>query len=329
MRMYEQVNKELGTNYKRNKDIDWYIISCDYILSEEFIQKYQQYIYWRVISHTQKLSEDFIERYEDKLCWWLMSMHQKFSESFMDRHSDKIEWAFASKYQCLTEFLIDKHVNDVDWNHISIYQNLSEEFIERHEKHVYWHYIYRYQKLSESFIDNHSSLVNWNMVSMYQKLSENFIKKHSNDVSWNMVSRYQKLSDDVLKKYVSYNRFRFLENNWLYKSTEEKKEAVIDTGKYECYDDYFIAYKSVRKDRYSLFNFQYKYEKGGVYESWCDCTNEENSFGLNVGTERFANEYAFSCKNYVVLRCKVRYEDVGRIVHNGDKIRCFKIEILD
>jgi hypothetical protein len=26
---------------------------------------------------------------------------------------------------------------------------------------------------------------------------------------------------------------------------------------YECYDDYFIAYKAIRSDNYSLYNFQY------------------------------------------------------------------------
>ena len=77
-------------------------------------------------------------------------------------------------------------------------------------------------------------------------------------------------------------------------------------------------------------NFQYKYEKGGVYESWCDCSGDEDSFGLNVGTESFANEYGLILPmNYIIVRCKIKYEDIGRIVHGGDKIRCFKIEILD
>lgn len=64
-----------------------------------------------------------------------------------------------------------------------------------------------------------------------------------------------------------------------------------------------------------------------VYESTCDCTNEENSFGLNVGTRDYAKWYA--SKNSIIVKCKVRYEDVGRIVHKGEKVRCFRIEILD
>lgn len=102
----------------------------------------------------------------------------------------------------------------------------------------------------------------------------------------------------------------------------------MDTGLYECHDDYFIAYKAIRHNRYSMYNLMYKYEKGGIYESWCDCSDNQNSFGLNVGTKEHAKEYKRSRMDLIV-RCKIRYEDVGRIVHNGKKVRCFKIEILD
>ena len=119
----------------------------------------------------------------------------------------------------------------------------------------------------------------------------------------------------------------FLCDNWIYKTTEEKKQAVIDTCLYECHEDYFIAYKAIRPDRYSLYNFQYKYEKGGIYESWCDCSHNKDSFGLSVGTKEYAKNYGGN--HCIIVRCKVRYEDVGRIVHDGDKVRCFKIEILD
>ena len=114
-------------------------------------------------------------------------------------------------------------------------------------------------------------------------------------------------------------------DSWHYKSVEEKKKAVIDTGLYECHDDYFIAYKGIRRDRYSKFSFQYQYLKGHTYETWCDCSADEDSFGFSAWTKTGARDY---CKELVV-RVKVRYEDVGRVVHNGGKIRCFKMEILD
>lgn len=115
---------------------------------------------------------------------------------------------------------------------------------------------------------------------------------------------------------------------WQYQDTGFKKEKLIETENYECYDDYFIAYKAIRGDRYSLYNFQYQYLPGETYESSCDCTDTENSFGLNVGTYDFAKSYLDNKKGLIV-KCKVYYKDIGRIVDDDDKVRCFKITVLD
>jgi hypothetical protein len=64
---------------------------------------------------------------------------------------------------------------------------------------------------------------------------------------------------------------------------------------------------------------------GETYESFCDCSSFENSFGLSVWTEEKAEEYC----DELVIKVKVKYEDVGRVVYNGGKIRCRKITILD
>ena len=231
----------------------------------------------------------------------------------------------------LTEEFIDKYYDKNGWEVISEVQKLSEEFIERHSDKVFWSSIPIYQKLSEEFLERNIEKMHGNYVFAYQKLSERFIEKYNMNQCWDIISQYQYLSDEFIEKYKDKLDIVLIEDNWIYKTTEEKKQAVIDTCLYECYDDYFIAYKAIRPDRYSLYNFQYKYEKGGIYESWCDCSHNKDSFGLNVGTEEFANEYGDlnSDLGYTVVRCKVRYEDVGRVVHGGSKIRCFKIEILD
>ena len=73
---------------------------------------------------------------------------------------------------------------------------------------------------------------------------------------------------------------------------------------------------------------QYQYLPGETYESNCDCTSNENSFGLNVGTYDFAKGY-LNLKFDFIIKCKVYYKDIGRIVHDGDKVRCCKITVLD
>lgn len=259
MELYEKINKELGTDYQNDNEIEWYAISRYKKLSEDFIRQFQDYIDWCALPIRQKLSENFIREFQENMDWYYICTYQNLSEGFMREFKDKIDWRTISKYQ----------------------------------------------KLSENFIEEFQDKVVWSIISKYQKLSENFIQKHR-----------QKLNLLVLQ------------NSWHYKTTEEKKQAIIKTGLYECYDDYFIAYKAIRHDRCSLFNFQYKYEKGGIYESWCDCSSNIASFGLSVGTKEYCKEYRGEAQGFIV-KVKVKYEDVGRVVHNKDKIRCFKIEILE
>ena len=165
----------------------------------------------------------------------------------------------------------------------------------------------------------------WKALSMHNGLTEDFIRKFADKVNWECVSQYQHLSEDFIREFKDWLIVNLIADSWQYKSTEEKKKAVMNTKLYECHEDYFIAYKGIRTDRYSKFNFQYQYLKGHTYETWCDCSANEDSFGFSAWTEDGARSYC----DELIVRVKVRYEDVGRVVHKGGKIRCFKMEILD
>ena len=165
----------------------------------------------------------------------------------------------------------------------------------------------------------------WEWLSKYEHLSEDFIREFKDRVRWHRISQYQHLSENFIREFKDRVDMYYVTKNWHNKSTEEKKKAVESTGLYECHEDYFIAYKGIRRDRYSAYNFQYQYLKGHTYETWCDCSADNDSFGFSAWTEEDAREYC----NELIVRVKIRYEDVGRIVHDGGKIRCFKMEILD
>ena len=299
----QRVNELLGTNYKGLIErVQWVDISTNQKLSEDFIREFKDYVDWYCISRSQKLSNEFIEEFKDYVYWGNISMYQKLSENFIRKFKDCVNWCCISSNQKLSEDFIREFKDYVDWFYISINQKLSESFIHEFKGKVYWHYISGNQKLSESFIREFKDKVDWDCISECQKLSNEFIEEFK----------------DKLNIYA-------IKDSWHYKTTEKKKQAVITTGLYECHEDHFIAYKGIRSDRYSKYNFQYKYEKGGIYESWCDTSNDGNSFGLSVWDEANAREYC----SELIVKVKVNYEDVGRVVHNGGKIRCFKIEILD
>ena len=257
--------------------------------------------------------------------WLSLSTHKGLTEDFIREFADRVDWEWISQYQHLSEGFIREFADRVYWYWISKYKHLSEDFIREFADELDWVGISLYQRLSEDFIRENKCRVNWHCVSIFQHLSENFIREFKDEVNWAWISAYQHLSKEFIEEFKDNIYMKFIADSWHYKSVEEKKKAVIDTGLYECHDDYFIAYKGIRKDRYSRFSFQYQYLKGHTYETWCDCSSNESSYGFSAWTKTGAREY---CKELIV-RVKVRYEDVGRVVHDGGKIRCFKIEILD
>ena len=254
---------------------------------------------WNNISIYQNLSENFIREFKNKVSWCWISRFQKLSENFIREFQNKVNWGLISENQKLSENVIREFQNDVNWLCISKYQKLSENLIREFQNDVYWVYISKYQKLSEEFIREFKDKVEWRCISKFQKLSSEFINEF---------------------KLIIYS------DNWLYKPTEFKKQQIIGCDLYECHEDYFIAYKAIRKDRYSHFNFQYQYLPNHIYESHCDCTDYGNSFGLSVWTYEGAKNYNNAG---LIVKVKIKYEDVGRLVKMENKIRCFKIEILE
>ena len=259
------------------------------------------------------------------LNWRALSMHNGLTEEFIREFQDKVHWNCISVYQHLSEEFIREFKDDVVWNLISIYQHLSEDFIREFKDRVDWDGISANQHLSEKFIREFANDVAWECISECQHLSEDFIREFKDRVDWDWIAKYQRLSKNFIREFKDDIYMGLIADSWQYKSVEEKKKAVMDTGLYECHKDYFIAYKGIRANRYSRYNFQYQYLKGETYETWCDCSAEECGFGFSAWTKERARDYC----DELVVRVKVRYEDVGRVVHDGGKIRCFKIEILD
>ena len=283
--------------------------------------------YIGIISQHQLLSEEFIKKHKDSLNWDYISVFQILSEKFIEDNKDKINWNVIAEYQLLSEPFIEKYKDKLNLDQVSQHQKLSEAFVEKHIKDLNLYKICKFQKLSESFIEKYLDKLPLNCILKYQILSEKFFENHV-DILDNL-----NYSDNIIF-YQNYSN-EFAEKHNLLKSFVGNREsynksikAIKSCKKYECFKDYFIAYKAIRADRYSYFNFQYQYLPGETYESNCDCTSIKDSFGLNVGTYDFAKNYLGNKKGLIV-KCKVYYKDIGRIVYDGEKIRCFKITVLD
>jgi len=214
-------------------------------------------------------------------------MSQKLSESFIEQFQDKVQWEYISCYQKLSEKFIAKFENKVNWRKISWSQNLSESFVETFQHKVNWYCISKHQKLSESFIEKFQDVVHWKSISECQKLSQRLITKFIDNVSKDGVARFQKLSDNYRQKF----KLPVPPNSWINASIEFKRKQVLRTNNYILDGDYIIAYKGIRSENYSKYNFQYRGEK--------------------------------------LIKVKIHLNDLGCIVRAGNKLRCFKFTVLE
>lgn len=85
---------------------------------------------WYVISQNQKLTEDFIDKYNDRVNWVCISCFQNLSEEFIEKYRSVVSWNYISNHQVLSEKFIKKHKDVLYWNSIIINQKLSYELLE-------------------------------------------------------------------------------------------------------------------------------------------------------------------------------------------------------
>jgi hypothetical protein len=294
---------------------------------EEYIRKHKSKIDWNYICQYEELSEKFIREFKNEVSWNYIFEFQNLSYDFICEFQNKINWSTYCQYKELNENFIRIFQDKVNWYYISIYQKLSEEFIREFQDKVNWKEISLYQKLSENFIREFQDKVDWTSISIKQKLSEEFIREFQDKVNLYLISEYQKLSEEFIYEFRDFF-YIDKEYNWLYKTEEEKLDYIKNNTTYEISEDnkYIIAYKSCKRNGYSKYNFQYKYEVGGIYESHCDCNiNNESSFGLSAWIKDKAIEYC----NEKLFKVKIYIKDIGAIIQGNNKIRCFKQEILE
>jgi len=260
----------------------------------------------------------------NKSAWDSCSRQQILSEGFIRKFQDFVNWSFISEYQKLSEDFIREFKDRVDWYFISFSQKLSESFIHEFQNKVDWDLISAYQKLSEDFISDFRDKVCWEYISKYQKLSEDFIREFKDKVNWYYISNFQKLSEAFIQEF----NIEILYDNWNYKTLDYKQSKIEDTGLYEIQNGYIYAYKTVRSDYWSVYNFQLQYLPGTIVEDFHydpNCSHE-NSFGISLWTREKALNYNATGK---LIYCRAKIEDIHALVHEGNKLRCSKIEVLN
>jgi len=152
----------------------WYDISLNYILSEDFMREFKDYLEWDIVCDKQYLSEEFITEllidsdYTSKYIHWIGIFYKKtnFSEDFLRKYA----YLFNNKYI---------------WINLSRHP-LSETFITDYSKQISWInicYAVDFDKISEIFLRKfqykiRSTFVNFVNNTGFQSLKEEYIKFH-------------------------------------------------------------------------------------------------------------------------------------------------------
>lgn len=310
--------KKWATQFRKYLNIAHSIDLLNYKFSEEFLDKFVNVFDLQNIIGYQNVSEKFIKKHYNKIDFFTLVLNKSLSSNLLDYIISH------TKY------------NDIPWDDLARKQKLSYEFIRKYHHKLDMYIVCKYQKLSESFISDFKNKLPANAVAKFQKLSESFIRKHKQYLidennGDSFIKKYQNISDKLNDELKFAQRKYVIPDfglNWLYAPVEYKSNYIKKHSTYTIQNDkggpFIIAWKGIRKDRYSNYNFQYLYLKGKTYECHCDCTNEENSFGLSAWTKTKATEYC----DELVVQVKIYIKDIGRIVHGGGKIRCSKFKVL-
>lgn len=70
----------------------WIYICQTYILPEEFIIEFRNYVSWVDICLFQTLSEDFMREHQIDISWYYISLIQKLSKEFITEFVDKVDF---------------------------------------------------------------------------------------------------------------------------------------------------------------------------------------------------------------------------------------------
>lgn len=110
------------------------------------------------------LSEEFMETYANFLDWYEISIHQHLSEKFIRKFKHRVYWSSITRNQNLSEQFIREFTNFIDWHAIPYENFKSIEFYREFKDRIDWirfSYNVPLKKLSSTFINEFNNEEWW------------------------------------------------------------------------------------------------------------------------------------------------------------------------
>lgn len=235
---------------KNQYEIDWqnYYKKNKYIINDDRISFFIEFISWNTIMEKQKLNPNIIDKYCDKFQkneWIYMIQNNMLHIEELKKYNMYIDIEIIFNYANLefNELLIMLEFannNDIDMDNIYDIicekQKLTENFIEMYINEIKWKKIWKYQILSIDFIRKYIHKVIWKDICKYQKLDEQFIRDFYKKVSWMYIAIHQNLSDEFIIEFqhfmdkhriIKYQKITFETYSILSKDNTPDKHSLI------------------------------------------------------------------------------------------------------
>ncbi|VVB69907.1 Uncharacterised protein [uncultured archaeon] len=114
MSFYKSQSKTIVKNHVNKKN--WYVLSGNYLLSEQFFEKHLDKVNWYSLSRNPSVSEQFFEKHLDKVNLERLSVNPSISRQFFEQYSDKVKCSSLSINSCLSKQFYKRCLNKIGLN---------------------------------------------------------------------------------------------------------------------------------------------------------------------------------------------------------------------
>lgn len=179
---------------------DGHIYNQKNIWTDQFIEEHKDEIDWTKLLKKVKLTEEQIEKYENYIIWKNVFLYQPVSDQFIEKHIDKLDnfdWVCA--HRNLSIEFASKYKDKIHWNFI-VQNKLSKEFIIIFSDQINWSLftLQHCYEWDEEFMREFKDKIDWQLLIDRKELSSNFKR----EIAFNLFKGSIKKQ---IMKYIGYN----------------------------------------------------------------------------------------------------------------------------
>lgn len=146
----ENIKKKINST-ENKRELNWNLISLNKNIDEEFIEKYEKFVYWNNISMGRTFTMEFLEKYRKKIDWSYIWRGPNLSDDLVNQFHKyfitlNIPTRKLIKLKISTIHLIKDKIN---WYYVSQYRGLPKNFMKEFSGKLHWPYIREWSKFAK------------------------------------------------------------------------------------------------------------------------------------------------------------------------------------